>query len=302
MKKRIIVGINTSAVVLLFIGTAFAPSVYASEELVEVTVEACGISGIEPKTVKLTQQQVDELDELFDNLKIQLDEVENREETGEIFNHAIEDLDEYGFLNGFSTYKLSRLINFRYSGQRINNYDGDLEENENKFCLIIGETDNNYFENPIVHFVLKGYERIYWLLYDIVIWALENDYQIFYNFLSRFLERLDIILWYFTMYLALICIGPSTVNPISIGHRIGFGGSYIDGSGSTSHYTSDGWVYTIGLNGIISWEGSLNGQLEESIHIPMVEIYSGVAGFSGIKILQEDNHFYLGYARHVKIG
>jgi len=69
-------------VILLFIGLAFAPSINADvskEELVEVTTEFCGLG--KKHTVKLTQEEVDELDQLFDDIKERLDNIETREET-----------------------------------------------------------------------------------------------------------------------------------------------------------------------------------------------------------------------------
>ena len=68
------------AVILLFIGVAFAPSINASvvkDELVEFDVEFCGLG--KKHKVKLTQQEADEVELLFDDIKEQLDNVSSSE-------------------------------------------------------------------------------------------------------------------------------------------------------------------------------------------------------------------------------
>ena len=67
LKKEMVV-----AVILLFIGLAFAPSINANvskasldSELVEFTTEVCGFNGGK-HTVQLTKEEAGKLEQLFD--------------------------------------------------------------------------------------------------------------------------------------------------------------------------------------------------------------------------------------------
>ena len=94
IKKGIVV-----AVIFLFIGLAFAPSINANinkeSNLVEITTEVCGIDGVKPHSVKLTTEEASKVGALFDSIKERLDGAESREETVEIFNEALLELNEY---------------------------------------------------------------------------------------------------------------------------------------------------------------------------------------------------------------
>ncbi|MBU1941592.1 MAG: hypothetical protein KKC68_07435, partial [Candidatus Thermoplasmatota archaeon] len=74
-------------------------------------------------------------------------------------------------------------------------------------------------------------------------------------------------------------------------------------------YYAQGWINTIGLNGVKKWEGTLKGNLSIShrliLHHPSIstglyEIYEGINGFKGLKI-GRSNTFFIGFARQVKI-
>ena len=82
--------------------------------LAEFTTEVCGLPGQEPQTVQLTQEQADEVDRLFEDIRTQLDMVETREEAVEIFNEAIVELDRYGLLGGMSVKQAQKLISIGY--------------------------------------------------------------------------------------------------------------------------------------------------------------------------------------------
>jgi len=143
IKKGLVV-----AVIILFIGLAFAPSINANisktsidSELVEITVEVSGIDGVKPHTVSLTKEDADEVEK--DDIERRLDNVETREETVEIFNEAVVELDKYGLLGGLSVKQVQRLVskinlNLRF-GKLVEEYFGsEKEENDtsNRLCLV----------------------------------------------------------------------------------------------------------------------------------------------------------------------
>jgi len=70
------------AVILLFIGVAFAPSINASvvkDELVEFDVEFSRLG--KKHTVSMTQQDADEVEVLFDDMQNRLSTVKSDDET-----------------------------------------------------------------------------------------------------------------------------------------------------------------------------------------------------------------------------
>ncbi|EMR75079.1 hypothetical protein MBGDF03_00859 [Thermoplasmatales archaeon SCGC AB-540-F20] len=113
------------AVILLFIGVAFAPSINANvskasidSELVEITTEVCGINGVTPNTVLLSKEDAEEVEKLIDDIERRLDDVETREETEKIFNEAVVELDKYGLLGGLSVKQAQKLVTGGYQNRR----------------------------------------------------------------------------------------------------------------------------------------------------------------------------------------
>ena len=148
MKKILALG-----VIFLFIGVAFAPSINFNvvkasndNDLIEVTTQACGIKGFGNTTVKLTKQQAGEVEHLFDTIKSRLDNTTSREETINIFNETIVELDKYGLLGDLSVEKAQRLVTGRYQNlQKLpdifsSTFLVTLDDNENRNCLITGKT------------------------------------------------------------------------------------------------------------------------------------------------------------------
>ncbi len=145
------------AVILLFIGVAFAPSINANthndDNLVEFDVEFCGLG--KKHTVQLTQQEADEVELLFDDIQQQLENVESREESEEIFNDAIVELDKYGLLGGLNVRFAQKLVTDKYQNskgkQLLEKYysknQGIPNDNSNQLCLIAGKTSNTFFDS-----------------------------------------------------------------------------------------------------------------------------------------------------------
>jgi hypothetical protein len=267
----------TISIVVLFLGLAVAPTLQADTskpvldgELVEITTEVCGLPAKKPQTVQLTPKQVDEVDKLFEDIRTQLDNAESREEAVQIFKEAIVELDRYGLLGGLSIEQAQRLITERFQNPGIPSIMGKLnstlyDENENIFCLTVGKVENTFFQG----FFTKAMETIAILLHQ-----LNSDFT---KFLSGF------IIWFIVMPLEVI----SLFIPVILGGEIDF---FVD---------ANGWVTTVGLLGVKSWNGSLEG----GIHT-IRSNFTAVAGFTGLKILTNiasSENFFLGFARHVKI-
>jgi len=252
-------------IILLFIGVAVAPSIYASdEELVELDVELCGLG--KKHTVQLTQQETEEVELLFNDIEQQLSEVETREEAEVIFKDAVVELDKYGLLGGLSVRQAQRLVTREYQKSLQSKYVGKaLDENENRFCLIAGLTSETFFSGVLVSFwwgvliFINTYINVNENLRQMIgiLWIAGLMMVAAYNFLFPFILLSDI---YFQ--------------------------------------EGKGFIFTMGLNGIKTWGGMLAGNLGvEGMGV------SGFTGLKILFDFEDMNkYFYLGTALKVGIN
>ena len=141
------------AVILLFIGVAFTPSINSSvveDKLVEFDVEFCGLG--KKHTVKLTQQETVEVELLFDEIRTKLDNVESRDEAGVVFKEAVVELNQYGLLpKGMSVEQAQKLVVGEYSKDKglsifeKVSHENSIQENQyNFFCFVSGIVYDGY--------------------------------------------------------------------------------------------------------------------------------------------------------------
>jgi len=270
MKKLLVVG-----VIVLFLGLAIAPSINANvnkasidSELVEITTEICGLNGGK-HTLSLSKDDAREVEKLIDDIKSRLDNVETREETVEIFNEAVVELDKYGLLGGLSVKQAQRLVTGGYQNLLAKRFLGNIfhkhiDNFDNVICLISGETSETRFIRPIL----------------------------------RFLYATPSLLMFVIIGLIDIYFGNTVFTPLRIGGCIAFG-SYDYYRPSTT--LAKGWLHTNGKSGIKDWEGSFRGLISSFHHIDHI-VYVGVVGFIGIKLFKEfDSYYYLGSALGVNV-
>jgi len=257
------------AIIFLLIGLAFAPSINANvgkEELVEFTTEVCGMN-VRKQTVKLTQQQADEVDALFNSIREKLNTTESREEAEKIFKEAIVELDKFGLLGGLSVKQAQKLVNSGNYNPRLEKAlektSMDLRVKRNFCCLLAGNTDYTIFNSFLSNLFLL---------------------------LSFLFIGLDVfvILWMTSYYF-------TNLFPISFGQTISLG---VQGTQWT--YPANGWVYSIGIIGVRQWEGDIIGNIRQGILDDLI----GITGFVGIKIYDNSANdiFYIGFACRVKLS
>ncbi len=285
MKKLISV-----TVILLFIGLSFAPSINANvskEELVEFTTEVCGLNGGK-QTVKLTQQQADEVEALFDSIREQLNTTESREEAEEIFKNVVVELDKYGLLGGLSIKQAQKLVVNGYQDSRTMKIPERIiskfqNNNSNYFCLIVGATNGTNFDSQLE--LLFGRMTVLLGLVGPIIFDKFPLYMFF-------------IIGYFFMDFF------DSFNPVAIASRINLGGE--KGGGWNPEFVefyANGWIVTTGLLGVKRYNGELIGTLPlyGSAILCNGFIYKfnpGIIGFTGLQMYNSirDKHFYLGSA------
>ena len=109
MKQKILIG-SIMVVVLLILVTVdpVVGKATSDPERVELEVEFYGLG--QKHTVKLTPQEVEELDHLFGTLEEELSEVETKQETEEIFRKAVVALDNNDLLSQRTVNQITRYI------------------------------------------------------------------------------------------------------------------------------------------------------------------------------------------------
>ena len=261
--------VAVSVIVLL---VALAPSLHADtqptpdNELLEFTTEICGLQGQEPQTVQLTQEQAEEIDKIFMDVRIKGNTAETIEQTVEIFNEALVKLNKYHLFSEVSVKHLQTLITgvFQQNSMKelIEKTHIAPNSESNFFCLITGNTDYTIFNSRLSTLFL-------------VLCFLFIGIDIF------------IIPWMVTYYL-------TNSIPLSLGQTIALG---VQGTQWT--YPAEGWVFTQGLTGVQEWEGTLIGDIRYGILDELI----GVTGFRGVKISNSHSSTvkYLGFARRVQI-
>ncbi len=267
--------------IILFIGISIQPAIAIVEpesidvKYFDVTTEFIGLG--KEHTVQLTQQQMDKVEELFESIKLRLDNAETEEETVRIYNEAIVELDSYGLLGKWSFKQVQKLItgNFlktRTYGLNDKLYDKNQILHRNLFCLIAGETTNTYF-------IPMSSMWLYRLSF------LNENFQL--------LLPLKLLLLFISLGASVI----SDMIPFSLGNGIAFG--YYS-TWTYQEYPAKGWIHILGVLGHIKKEGDLYGQIFRDSHI-------GVTGFTGIKIENTSSssynkYYYLGFATRVNVG
>ena len=327
MKKSYVKRGLAVAIIFLFIGVALAPSITAdgeqlsaNKELVEITTEVYGINGVEPNTVKLTQEQATELDNLMKDIQDRLNNSKSREEAVAIFNDAIVSLDEFGLLGDLNVEEAQKLVAGGYQNPRIRTIiersrsrnQQTLGYNESNRCLIAGLSTKTTFFGALfpISFILTGFWddedflHIEHYLSLLEIWLSEHGHNLI-DFLSRFSPDLAYLL---SMLLSTIDIGLmmlmfgiiilkgiiyGTVNVFALIYGlttallipISLGYIGVFGLKKDPAY---GWCYTIDSKGT---RREYKGYLRGNLSLPLLTKYEfqkdfpvGVVGFTGIKL------------------
>ena len=290
MKKEILI----VGIIFLFIGVSIAPSITANnaliknkmqiapeKETVSFTVEVCGLNG-EKQTVELTKEEAEEVEQLLNSIRERLNNTETREETEEVFKEAVIELDKYGLLGDLSIKQAQKLvignIGFNnYEKSKLKNNNIGLDENENMFCLIAGDTTETLSVG--LGTIMSGTLCLLLLLLSL-------------SLKIQILAHLAQILFYTSLLLLF--------SPLKLGGFMTFGFSF-DWPPPPEYHPAKGWVYTIGLNGVKIWNSPIYGGIFD-ISNPYDTHYLGATGFTGIKISPLGSGFYFGSALRVKLS
>jgi hypothetical protein len=307
-------------VIVLFIGVAvqpaFAINIKSSNDLilknelekndlVEYIIQIVRTDEIIEHKVFLTEEEVKNLESLFEKIKTDLNNSESREETIQIYNDAAEFLRNFKLLpEDVSVDEIKQLItgsNRDLDKIRFKNEMGDGFEN--RLCFVTGKSSKTFSFGPILLFSLFYFIPIFSIiaiLNDIVSLFNISRFPIFekiYNAFVKIFIGISIELPLILVLSSILC-----VIPVSLGSIMTFGTHHSLPPWYYYDYPSEGWIDTRGLNGKQSYNGNFYGQLGR-IPVILAGYYIGITGFTGINILDTKNNkvFYIGFALNVKI-
>jgi hypothetical protein len=279
MKKLFVTGI-----IFLFIGVAVAPSINSSvvkasndDDLIEVTSQTCGIQGFGNTTVKLTKEQYQNLEQYLVTFRARLNQTTTREEAVPLFKEAVAEVNTYGLLpKGMSVKQAQKLVTSRYVNHQgfrfleTSSQRNALPQNDvdNLFCLVAGNTNNNFIFGPIKSSLFIGLL----LLMDIV-------YVIAKLFDSLGLARVVTLCEAVDAFLGFLWL-PVRVVPAEILGSVTFRNYYYEWEAGPHYYASNGWIYALGLRDAQSLNGSFYGTIRQGL----LGFYYGLSGFTGIVI------------------
>lgn len=182
MKKGLVIGL-----VALFVSIAFAPCIDANasktsvdNELVEISIEICEIDGAQEQIIQLSEQDIGELEVIFDDMKLKLDNVNTKQETAKIFNDAVLSLNEFGLLpNDMSVQEVLQLVtNSNHEAITLDKINDRTQlggnDDENFDCFIVGKTSNTMFFNPGWHILFSNIPPILILVNCIISFGWER--------------------------------------------------------------------------------------------------------------------------------
>jgi hypothetical protein len=223
-----------------------------------VTTEYIGLNN--KHTISMTYEEIQELEVFLKNLCLKLENAESKEDIIDIYNKQVQKLNKFGLIEDKNLKLAQKLITSRYKKSRSQTLL--MDDNENKFCLVIGKTKNTIIDGIPFRFFAQLADKtssdllLILLLPIIMITDFIDDYR-----------------------------------PILLDAFIYWG--------APNENWGHGWVWTLGINGIKSWNGNIIGRIQTTS-----TFYTGIVGFIGINIminLSEDTNFFIGFARHVKI-
>jgi hypothetical protein len=283
-------------VILLFVGMTFAPTVAVrvvtaslDTDYVEVSTETCGIPGYRNTTVRLTNLQYHALEDYLTEFKTRLDQATTREEAVPIFIDAVAELHKYNLLpKGMSLLGAQSLITRNglwtplWEKQTSPSNSSGLS---NQLCLIAGQATNCFVSNPLTPVL--------------------QDFVLFLDQLFPYFIYLHQVLFLFMLG---ILIGPYCLNIMPLMSRLtSLRGFALLAFGYYSFYgdtdAAKGWINTVGLQGLNEYTGEFYGQIPYPKGNPIVRLYTGAVGFTGIRLyLPDQSSHFMGTAVAVNIG
>ena len=285
----------TIVLVLLCTSVAVAPSISltavkasADTDRIEMTAQVCGVNGFENTSVTLTSDQYQRLEQYLVGFRARLNQTTSPEDTIPLFKEAVVELHTYGLLpRGMTVERAQRLVTGSpVNSQRLRTLSFEhpvlINEVNNRFCLIAGNTDNTFIFGPIKSSLFVLLMIITYANYDIAT-MLDNHGL---HRLANLFYAVDTLLEWLWM--------PTRVIPFEIVGLVTMGSYYYEWEVGPHYYPSDGWISAVGSEGKQSINGSFYGNLKTGF----LGLFYGMSGFTGIVLhpATKDRAIFLGTA------
>jgi len=300
--KAFVIGIAFLIVGISYISSITLNTVKASndDDLVKVTTQACNISGDYTSAVLVTQRQLQEIKQVFDELKNRLSLAESIEETQQIFNDAIISLNNHNLLPaGMTIEEAKRLVSNVNQNQKLipfcqkisTKFQADAKAGiiRNSFCYIAGNSSNTHFAKlakRVAHRLVAFMD---------------------YNTGNAPLLKVVTAFWFVFNQISQITQTKLYQNGSHYGVCIYFG-NYHYYPYPNWLFPAQGWISTNGIYGKQNISGSFWGQKmtsgwQQQDDWYMNHTWRGCIGFTGlITYIGSDSAYYLGSALQVNIG
>jgi hypothetical protein len=297
--------IIVAGIVFLFISSIVVSNINVAgiaskNNLVTMTTKACSLPTDMTHMIQLSKQQAQEVQLIFDDLKNRLSTAESAEETQNIFNDTIIELDRHNLLpDGMNIEQAQLVVNHAYTHQQTVTILQNLFYKfqtptatgsiQNSFCSIAGNTSNTHFAKLAKRTALRLY------------------YIIDFNTGNAPLNKMATALFVVFNEIAKINQKILRQNGSHLGVCIYFG---------NYHYApypdwlspAQGWISTDGVHGKQNITGSFWGQTMTGGWQPQVDWYMnytwrGCLGFTGlIYYTGAEKAYFLGSALSVNVG
>jgi hypothetical protein len=301
MKNSLIKKILVFVIVLLLTQMVYSTTIYATDkkesDSIEIISRIHGTIGLKEERMKISKQQLAEIDNLFDDINNKLDATTNRIQAIRIIYKSLLKLSNLGLLpKGVNIKQVHQLItgnSLNYLNIKLLNKDllkqGPIVA-DNTNCLIIGRTN----------------------------WTCIRPYPVWIDLpkISRFIHNRTILSQLFVIPIMLRILIPFRFNTDAY-----IGGRYrltLSGNITRDVYSpAYGWIWTNGANGTQKWDGKFYGSLryiyKKSVN-PEPEMIGelwdpiGIEDFTGLtfnfigKIQSDIKQSYIGFARQVSFN
>jgi hypothetical protein len=307
MRKTLRQKVFVFLVILHVLGVAFtsipgqkACTISDDSALVEVTTHIHDVNKDSLSRIRVTPQESEEIQRIFDDLKNHLSTADSLEETHRIFNDTIDALARHGLLpEDISMNHLKRLATnarhyqkmLRFRPTRFTTFQGISNEGEmqNFFCFVAGNTSNTHTAKLAKRMALRLNVIIDHGSGNVILVNAATALWIVFNEISKITQTIV------------------RLNGPHCGVSMYFGNYHYYPYPDWLH-PSEGWIATNGINGKQNISGSFWGQTMTGGWQPQADWYMnytwrGCLGFTGLIIYTGvDNAYFLGSALHVHVG
>ena len=305
----------TVAVILLFIGLAVSPSIYADitpnldeeDEYVEYSIELCGFSDKKEYSNSIPRDEMEEIKLYFEEMNLCLQNAETDEERLHTYKEILIYLFEQGLIDEEDYNRILRLVDiyatiFIKLKDKIQVPSLSVISILNPFCLTYGFCNEMFASRSFSKFLVYGAVFLFTPIYSIIFNSLFLYYALALlwfpiYFLLSFIYELGGV--FFEGFLREITsFSPSIREDLVFGKQR----TYLNLNESIGF--PEGWMYTYGFWLEQYAEGNLQGALE--IAMPgwgadphVYHYYIGAFGFKGLLFRTDEGVNIIGFSNLV---